>query len=160
MGVLCVASVGVLVSPIGTSSRRSGQQLSDLWTELRAKDREVMPLNGINNKVINAQQQIAVFYKDRLPSSYASVSERLGKTATDTGVKLTTGQYATETAEINGLQRITITANISGNYLQTVKFINTLEREKMFFLIDSVTLGEESGQVSLQIEMETYLKGA
>jgi len=160
MGAFSVASVGILVSPIGASSRTGGQRLNDLWTELRAKDREVIPLNGIDKKVIHAQQQISVFYKDRLPSSYAAISAQLGETASAAGVKLTTGQYTSEPAELPGLQRIFITAVITGNYLQTVKFVNGIEREKTFFIVDSVSLGETSGEVSLQIEMETYLKGA
>jgi hypothetical protein len=160
MGTLCLASVGILVSPIGASSRTSGQRLNDLWTDLRAKDREVAPLTDIDKKVVSAQQQIAAFYKDRLPSSYAVISEQLGKTASATGVKLTTGQYVTEPADIPGLQCVTITATITGNYVQEVKFVNAIEREKTFFIVDSVILGEQSGQVSLQIEMETYLKGA
>jgi Tfp pilus assembly protein PilO len=160
MGALCLVSVGILVSPIGTSSRTSGQRLSQLWTDLQAKDREVAPLNGIDKKVISAQEEIAVFYKDRLPSSYATISESLGKTATESGVKLTTGQYLTEPSDLNGLQVVTVTANITGNYVQTVKFVNSIERAKIFFIVDSVSLAGESGEVSLQIEMETYLKGA
>jgi hypothetical protein len=159
LGAISLISGGVLLSPVGRSSRNSGQQLNDLWTELRAKDREILPLGGIDKKVINAQKQIAAFYDERLPSSYAAISRQLGETAAAAGVKLTTGQYLTEPAGLRGLQRITIVANITGNYIQTVKFINGIERAKMFFLVDGVALGEQSGAVSLQIEMETYLKG-
>ncbi len=46
----------------------------------------------------------------------------------------------------------------SGSYLQEVKFINELERDKMFFLIDGVALGEQQGNVRLQLKLETYLR--
>ncbi len=47
---------------------------------------------------------------------------------------------------------------LSGDYLQEVKFINALERDKMFFLIDGIALGEQQGNVRLQLKLETYLR--
>ena len=52
-----------------------------------------------------------------------------------------------------------ITADFSGDYLQLVRFLNELERSKLFFLVDSVELGgEQGGVVKLQMQLETYLK--
>src|SRR5260370_18488573 len=49
--------------------------------------------------------------------------------------------------------------SFSGNYLQLVRFINTLERSKMFFEVDGVDLaGESTGPVKLQITMHSYLR--
>jgi type IV pilus assembly protein PilO len=39
-----------------------------------------------------------------------------------------------------------------------VKFINALERDKIFFVIGGVTLGEQQGNVRLQLKLETYLR--
>jgi hypothetical protein len=61
--------------------------------------------------------------------------------------------------EALGLQRVQIEADLAGGYLQLVRFINSLERDHMFFLVDSVSLGgEQGGTVRLQLKMETYLK--
>jgi type IV pilus assembly protein PilO len=53
---------------------------------------------------------------------------------------------------------MSIEISLSGDYLQEVKFINQLERDKMFFLIDGIALGEQQGNVRLQIKLETYLR--
>jgi type IV pilus assembly protein PilO len=54
---------------------------------------------------------------------------------------------------------VQIEADMNGDYLQLVRFINSLERDQMFFLVDSVQLGgEQAGMVKLQMKMETYLK--
>jgi len=46
-----------------------------------------------------------------------------------------------------------------GDYLQLVRFINTLERSKLFFTVDSVDLaGESTGPVRLEITMHSYLR--
>jgi hypothetical protein len=40
-----------------------------------------------------------------------------------------------------------------------VLFVNALERDKMFFLINGVTLtGQQSGTVGLRLRMTTYLR--
>jgi hypothetical protein len=50
-------------------------------------------------------------------------------------------------------------AALAGNYTSLARFINALERDQMFFIIDSVTLGgQEQGPVKLNMKLETYLK--
>jgi len=45
--------------------------------------------------------------------------------------------------------------------LQLVRFINALERDRLFFIIDSVELGgEQGGLVKLQLKLETYQKAS
>jgi hypothetical protein len=58
-----------------------------------------------------------------------------------------------------GLRPLEIDADLSGGYLQLVRFINSLERDQLFFLIDDVSLGnEQMGQVKLQMKMRTFVK--
>jgi type IV pilus assembly protein PilO len=158
---ICLVCTGVLVSPIGRASRSGQEDIARLWGDLHSREREVTPLNGIDKKVVEAEKQIKAFYGERLPTSYASISQRLLEVASDNSVRLTGGRYHAEAADVPGLQRIRIEAGITGNYLQTVKFINALERDKMFFLIDRVALGEQQagvGTVQLQIRMETFMR--
>jgi type IV pilus assembly protein PilO len=50
-------------------------------------------------------------------------------------------------------------ASLSGDYAPIVRFINGLERDRLFFLIDGVALnGQQSGVVSLRMRMRTYLR--
>ncbi len=161
--LLCldVAAIGVLISPIGRSSRSAHTRLQQLWSQLRDKDREAMPLRGIDGKVVEAKQEIQGFFAGRLPSSYAAVSDRLNKVAGSSGITLANVRYDTEPAAVAGLDRVSIDLAISGDYLQAVKFINALERDKMFFLVNGVAVqGSGSGVVRLQLNVETYLKSA
>lgn len=158
---VCAGAVGVLLSPIGDSSRRRQQKLEQLRAELRAKSIDAAPLLGIDRKVGIAHKEVTAFYRDRLPSSYAAVSERLGSIASEAGVSLTTGHYKAEPSGVPGLQHLLIDASITGDYLHTVKFINATEREQMFFLIDGISLTQQQGGiVQLQIRIEAFLKDA
>ena len=67
-------------------------------------------------------------------------------------------KYDEKDAPIEGLRKLSIEIALSGDYLQEVKFINALERDPMFFLIDGVALGEQQGNVRLQLKLETYLR--
>jgi type IV pilus assembly protein PilO len=52
-----------------------------------------------------------------------------------------------------------IEATIAGDYASEMRFINGLERNKMLFIVDSVSLGEsQGGAIKLQIKLQTYLR--
>jgi hypothetical protein len=82
----------------------------------------------------------------------------LGKVAAANGVQIAAVKYDDKDAPVEGLRKVEIELALSGSYLQEVKFINALERDKTFFLIDGVTLGEQQGNVRLQLKLETYLR--
>jgi hypothetical protein len=68
-------------------------------------------------------------------------------------------KYKEEDTEISGVVPVEIDGSFSGDYLQLVRFINALERSKLFFAVDSVDLaGESTGTVKLQITMHSYLR--
>jgi hypothetical protein len=166
--LLCldVAAAGVLFSPIGQSSRperrrEAQQQKADLLNDLRAKNGEVEPGRNIGQKLGEAKQELEDFYTNRLPGSYSSMAEHLGKLAAENSVQISSIRYRNENAEVTGLQRVQIETGVTGDYVQVVKFINALERGKLFFIIDSVSLGQtEGGVIHLQVQLGTYMKTA
>lgn len=157
--VIDLAAVGVLLSPIGRGSRSGDQQVRELQQRLNAKTREVVPLRGIDQKIVDAQEQMDTFYKKRLPANYSSMTEELGKVAAANGVAMSTGKYQTHDADIPGVAQVLLDAGISGPYANIVKFINAIERDEMFFLIDGVALAQaQGGAVRLQMKLETYVR--
>ena len=152
--LVCTA---LLFSPLIGSSESRRAQLEQLWQELQRKTRQVEPLRGMDQKVDLADKQIADFYQRRLPSQDSAIFEEIGKVASQTGAKVLQAKSKVEDPEPIGLRPVTIEADLFGDYLQLVKFINALERDKMFFIVDSVTLGgEQSGPVKLQLRLLTY----
>ena len=54
-----------------------------------------------------------------------------------------------------------IDAGITGEYPQIMKFINSIERDKIFFVITGMALtGQQAGAVNLRLEMSTWLRPA
>ncbi|HXZ34036.1 MAG TPA: GspMb/PilO family protein [Terriglobales bacterium] len=159
MALVDVAAIVVYFSPLIGSETARQAQLQQLWQELQQKTHEVVPLRGLDKKVPVAKQQIDEFYKNRFPAEDSTISESLGKLAAENGVKVGSFKYSMKDPELLGLRRVEVEADLAGDYLQLVRFINSLERAPTFFLVDSVELGgEQGGIVRLQMKMETYLR--
>lgn len=159
MALLDLVAIALYFSPlIGTpTSRRT--QLQQQWRDLQQETHEVQPLQGLDKKIPVAEKQISEFYKVRFPATNSAISDNLGKLASQNGVRVGSVKYEMKDAEVLGLQPVQIEADLAGDYLQLVRFLNSLERDQMFFLVNSVQLGgEQSGVVRLQMKIETYLK--
>lgn len=154
-----VVAAAVWLSPLVGSERSRREQLDQLWKDLQLKTRQVEPLRGLDKKVVVARQQIDEFYKQRLPEQESAIASDLGKVAAESGVRIGQVKYKVEDAEPIGLRPVQIEADFSGDYLQLVRFINSLERDQLFFIVNSVDLGgEQGGVVKLQMKLQTFLK--
>jgi Tfp pilus assembly protein PilO len=154
-----VIAVGVLFSPLVGSEESRSQQLTQLRIELLKKNRDVMPLRGMDIKIGTAKNQIGEFYKQRFAASDSELLDELGKLASENRIPMQHMSYKQEAPETSGVIPLEIGGTFTGDYLQLVRFINTLERSKLFIDVDSVELaGESAGTVRLQITMHSYLR--
>jgi hypothetical protein len=59
----------------------------------------------------------------------------------------------------DALMEVHMDASVSGDYRPIVQFINSVERDKLFFVINGINLtGQQTGQVNLRIRLTTYLR--
>lgn len=158
LALLDLACIGYLFSPAGRSRQAREHEYQQMHQHLLAKQKEVLPTRGMDQKLKQASNDITIFYDTRFPAEYSAISNELGKVANDNGVHLSGVKYDQKDAPIEGLQKLNMEITLSGDYLQEVKFINALERDKMFFLIDGIALAEQQGNVRLQLKLETYLR--
>lgn len=158
MAAVDALAIGLLVSPLIGSAASRKQDLTQLWLTLQAKTKQVEPLRGLDKKIPIATQQIDQFYRERFPAHDSDVAEALVNLAKETGVKIQSTKYKWEDPEPVGLRRVDIEAEIQGDYQPLAKFLNGLERDKMFFIVNSVGLAEQNGPVVLQMKLETYQK--
>jgi type IV pilus assembly protein PilO len=152
-------ALAVYVSPLVGSADTRRQELETLQTELRVKTAIAAPLKDLPQKVVLAGQQISDFYKKRLPSQESQVLTELGKLAAANNVTIDQEKYKEKESETGGLEPLEIQAEFAGNYTSLAKFINALERDEMFFIIDGIILdGQPQGPVKLGVKLETYMK--
>jgi type IV pilus assembly protein PilO len=166
IAVLAAVDVGALVYlalPLRAGAPQPAQVQHQAEQEYRQLSRTTVPLRGIDQKLEKAQKDDAGFIQQRLPSRYSDVVEELGKVAAANHITITTVSYKTKPEKLLDIDDLEMHAGLDGQYINLVKFMNALERDKMFFIIDSVGLTEHSGQrageVRLDMKLDTYLRG-
>ncbi len=126
--------------------------------QMRAAEIAAKPLRGLDKKLLTAERGAEEFYKDRIPAADSTIIAELGALAARNSVHLSRVQY-TEDSALEGLTEIRMDASLSGDYRPLVQFLNGLERDKIFFVIDGVTLtGQQSGVVNLRLRLTSYLR--
>jgi type IV pilus assembly protein PilO len=154
-----ILAAAIYFSPLVGSAETRRMEMNSLQAELTTKTRQVAPLKDLPQKLVLASHQIADFYRRRFPTEQSQIVTELGKLTSSNGVTIETVKYRPEEAEESGLQPVEIEAELAGNYTSLARFINALERDQMFFIINSVTLGgQPQGPVRLTMKLETYLK--
>ena len=150
-------AVAMLLTPIAGMREARQQELRQQWQQLKVRD--YAPWRGLDKKIPRAKDEIDRFYQERFPAQESEISASLGSLASQAGVRISGVRYQLKDAPIDGLQQVEITSNLSGGYLQLVRFINAMERNKLFFLIEGVELGgEQNGVVGLQLRIQTYMR--
>lgn len=154
-----IAAAAVLFSPLAGSQASRRQLINQLTFDLAVKTRGVEPLRGMDKKVDVAKQQIGQFYKDRFAERDSDIAVELGKLAQENGVRILQARYKQEDPESSGVVPVEIEGDFSADYLHLVRFINALERSKLFYMVDSISLvGETTGPVRLDVKLHSYLK--
>ena len=155
--LLDVAAAAMLLTPLAGQESLRQEELRQVWLNL--KGRQSAPWRGLDKKIPQARQDIEAFYRDRFPTGYSAISTDMDRIAAETGTTMSSKKYTQKDSEMPELQLVEIEADVSGDYVPLVHFINALERSKNFFIVDDLQLaGEQSGAVKLQIKLETYLR--
>lgn len=133
-------------------------RIAESQSQYRAMKLKTTPLRGLDKKIQQAKLDQQAFYNKRFPATDSEILTELGALAVKNNVLLARGQYAHRKPQ-QGLVEMDMEASLSGDYAPIVRFINGLERDRIFFLIDGIALnGQQSGVVSLRMRLTTYLR--
>ncbi len=159
LGVIDTAAITYLMLPGRVDMASQKQALYDAEQRTHELTRTAAPFFHIEDKLKQADKDSAEFYKKRLASRYSAVVDEVGKIASSQRVQIGNVTYKTDSTELPELEQVQMQAELKGPYTNLAKFVNALERDKMFFIIDGITLADaKTGAVRLSIKFETYLK--
>jgi len=132
--------------------------LQSKQVELRALQLQTAPLRGLDKRVDLTRDQIKDFYDKRIPANYSSILAEIGNLSVKSGVRLSRMQYAQGLAG-RDLTEIAMDAGVTGDYSQIMRLINSLERDRTFFVIRAMDLtGQQGGLVNLRLRVSTWLR--
>ena len=119
------------------------------------------PLQGIDGKLTDSTVGADDFYQHRLPYAFSQVLTQLGALTGRESVRLGRVTYAYQPilSGAYSLTEVRMDASVAGDYRSVVGAVNALERSRLFFVINSITLtGQQTGQVNLRLRVTTYLR--
>jgi Tfp pilus assembly protein PilO len=162
-GVLLVVTIALSVR-LGldwvATNGRSTDALAGKQVELKAMDLQTAPLRGLDQRVAASREQIQAFYEKRIPPNYSSFATRVGDLQVKSGVRLSRVQY-TQGPPGDNLAEVSLDAGISGAYPDIMRFVNSLERDPLFFVIRGMQLtGQQGGLVNLRLRVSTWMRAA
>ena len=155
--VLLAVRLGLDWAAMDTNSKEvlAGKQI-----QLQALKIQTAPLRGLDQRVANTRHELDDFYQKRIPPNYSSIDARIVELQVASGVRLTRVQY-TQGKPGASLTEITMDASISGDYSSIMRFVNSVERDQMFFIIRAMALtGQQGGLVNLRLRVSTWLRPA
>ena len=165
LGAIDAAAFVYLALPLRSGAEQPAQVQQQAEEEYRQLSRTTVPLRGIDQKLAQAQKDDAAFVQNRLPARYSDVVAELGKLANANHVRITSVNYKPDPTKIDGIDDLEIHAGLAGQYLNVVKFMNAVERNRMFFIIDSIGLtgersesGPKTSEIKLDMKLDTYLR--
>jgi hypothetical protein len=136
------------------------EQLELRQVELRTAELQAKPLRNLPQRVSQSTKGAEHFYDGRVPGADSAILAELGTLEQKANVRLSRVQTSFATA-LRDVTEVRMDASVSGDYTSVMKFINSVERDKMFFVIDGLTLtGQQGGLVNLRLKVTTYLRGA
>ena len=142
-------------------SANNAEALDQQRVQLIAAQISAKPLRGLDTKLVASTHDANAFYETRLPYADSQVLAEIGVLTHKAGVRWTHAQYAynPQLSGSDGLTQMSIDASVSGDYRPIVEFINSVERDNLFFVINGINLtGQQTGQVNLRIRLTTYLR--
>ena len=159
--VLLVVATGLAVRlgmDWAAMNHDSGDVLAGKQVQLKALELQTVPLRGLDQRVEETRKEMLAFDEKRIPADYSSISSTIGDLAVDSHVRLTRLQYSPGAAG-EDLTEISMDAGISGEYPAIMHFINSVERDKIFFIIRAMSLtSQQGGLVNLRLRVSTWLR--
>lgn len=142
----------------GSTGTQGDAAIVDAQARVTAAEVSARPLRGLDAKLQGSDAEAARFYRDRLPYAYSDVAAQLGVLAKRTNVRLSRASYV-QTLPGDGVTELRIDASVTGEYRALAGFINGLERDGSFFLIENLALsGAQNGLVNVQMRIGTYIR--
>jgi len=157
LGVVNIVLLTRLVLAWHTLHADSTEQIAEDRANLKTLEFQTAPLRGLPAKVDASEKQATAFYDKRLPTTYSSISAELFDLEQKQHVHVAHVAYIPKPA-LPGLEEVGLDVSLAGEYAPIMRYINGLERDKLFFVIKGLTLtGQQGGSVSVRLKLTTYL---
>jgi Tfp pilus assembly protein PilO len=147
--ILNAALLALVVLPLSRKVRGGEQQAQAAATELAAARREHQAARATVTGKAQADSELKKFYQDVLPPDHGGARRILflsvDQLARKANLSVERTTHDVDVDENSGLQKLTMTLNLAGEYTNIRRFIHQLETAPEFRVLESVTLAQAEG---------------
>jgi Tfp pilus assembly protein PilO len=154
-----------VVYPLSQRVANSQQRDREADAALAQARAEYEQATGTLNGKARASTELATFYKDVLPTSFAGARRlthlRLPQMAREARLRFERSVYNQADERESTLHRLKIEMSLGGTYEAIREFIHQLETSREFVVIDNITLSEDgtdAGQLAVTLQLSTYYR--
>ena len=159
LAAICLACIVYVLLPANRGAEQKDQAIQSARAALRTEEVQVLPLRGLDQKLVKSKQDIAAFYQNKLPDRYSTITETLNDLATKNNVKLSGVTYKADQIDLEDAQQVTMRVTLTGDYGNVMRYIDAVDHAKVFFLLENVGVtNQQSGKIQLQLTLSTYLR--
>jgi type IV pilus assembly protein PilO len=153
---------------MAASDRPAHQELQAQTTEIRLLQADVARARAIQQAMPSTKADCERF-KQSLPSArtgFSVITSELGELGHKAGLQITSLDFHSADIRARDLTEVAVNASVSGNYKSIMNFVNGLQRSKNYYIVESLTLGQDtgpagaSGIVKVDLHLKSYFKGA
>jgi Tfp pilus assembly protein PilO len=172
LAVLLLADAGLAVYSwhLATMPKTPDYVLAQETRQLKVLSGEIDRARKIKENLPATMADCDRFEKSLLPASsgYSVVTAELGDLAKKSGLNLNGISFHQTAVKERPLESVEMDAEVTGDYLGVVKFVNGLQRSQDVFIVESLALGAESGfpgqsptggaPIRVKVRLETYFR--
>lgn len=165
LGLLIVADLGLAIflwQGAGQGPEALQADRDRLAIQAKLLRADVERGERIRASLPQAGKQCDTFYQQSFldaGTGYSKIESDLASIAAQSGVKTTDLTFKRVEVANRGATEIGINAQVEGDYPALVRFINSLETSKNFYLLDALKLNyAREGGVKLALELHTYFR--
>ncbi len=142
--VVNVTFFALALKPAGARARQQAETFRRLQSDLESRRKTVAQLREIVGGLDKAGGQSSDFYRAKFlpkPTGFSIVMEELDKLAKANRVRKGSVNYAL--GEVRGrpeLNQVDVSTTLEGDYSNIVRFVNEVERSRLFLMIDNITV--------------------
>lgn len=146
LGVLVIVNVlffALALRPAGARARGERERMTKLEDDLKTRRAYVGRLRDIESKLDEARAEDAAFFQQKfLPraTGFSTIMAEVQKLGVETHVRRSGASYSL--GDVSGhpdLYEVQIQTNVEGAYTSIVEFINRVERDPLFLLVDEIS---------------------
>jgi type IV pilus assembly protein PilO len=153
---------------MAASDRPAHQELAAQTTEIKLLQADVARARAIQVAMPTTKADCQRF-KDSLPSArtgFSLITSELGDIGHQSGLQVTSLDFHSTDIRVRDLTEVSVNASVSGDYKSIMHFVNALQRSKNYYIVESLSLGQNSGPVGasnavkVDLHLKSYFKGA